>query len=126
LNKALQTHNTVCIVRACEGAYNEQLLNVPVIDLQYQDGSVPDKEVIRKWLGIVKSTFHQRNDVSIGVHCVAGLGRAPLLVCLALIELGMKNTEAIETVRNARPNALNTVQVRFVCSYKKKKNCIIM
>lgn len=33
------------------------------------------------------------------VHCVAGLGRAPVMVAIALIELGMKYEEAVETIR---------------------------
>ena len=38
----------------------------------------------------------------IGVHCLAGLGRAPVLVVIALIEHGMKNLDAVELVRSKR------------------------
>jgi len=45
----------------------------------------------------------------IGVHCVAGLGRAPLLVALALVHRGCESINAIELIRKNRPGALNMV-----------------
>ena len=38
----------------------------------------------------VSKEFLTDPDTCIGVHCVTGLGRAPVLVATALIELGMK------------------------------------
>jgi protein tyrosine phosphatase type IVA len=38
-------------------------------------------------------------ESAVAVHCVAGLGRAPVMVAIALIELGMKYEEAVETIR---------------------------
>lgn len=48
-----------------------------------------------------------RHETAVGVHCLAGLGRAPVLVVIALIESGnMKNVEAIELVRSKRRGTL--------------------
>ncbi len=41
------------------------------------------------------------------VHCVAGLGRAPFLVAIALIHKGCERINAIELIRKHRPGALN-------------------
>ena len=45
----------------------------------------------------------------IGVHCVAGLGRAPLLVALALVHKGCSRINAIELIRKNRPGSLNMI-----------------
>ena len=54
----------------------------------------------------------------IGVHCVAGLGRAPLLVALALVNRGCAPFEAIELIRKNRKGALNVIQANFIIEYK--------
>lgn len=66
---------------------------------------------------------------TIAIHCVAGLGRAPVMVCIALIELGLKALDAIALVRKKRRGALNTRQLSFVQNYKPrnkaKSDCVI-
>ena len=39
---------------------------------------------------IYKTVYLDDPSTCVGVHCVTGLGRAPVLVAVALIELGMK------------------------------------
>ncbi len=51
---------------------------------------------------------------------MAGLGRAPVLVALALIELGMKFEDAVELIRTRRRGAINANQLAFLASYKPK------
>lgn len=46
--------------------------------------------------------------------------RAPVLVALALIELGMKYEDAIEEIRTKRRGAINKKQLEYLASYKPK------
>ncbi|VDP17146.1 unnamed protein product [Heligmosomoides polygyrus] len=59
--------------------------------------------VIRDWLQLVRASFRDHPEHCIAVHCVAGLGRAPVLVALALIEAGMKYEDAVELIRRFVP-----------------------
>ena len=54
------------------------------------------------------------------VHCVAGLGRAPFLVAIALIHRGCERVYAIELIRKHRPGALNIKQANFLIEFKDK------
>lgn len=98
-------------------------------DWAFPDGNSPPKEVLHNWTKLVRDTFaNDTGKTAVGVHCVAGLGRAPVLVAVALIEAGLDPLAAVQFVRQRRPGAINASQLRFIKEYKpqKKENCLIM
>ncbi|CAB3399161.1 unnamed protein product [Caenorhabditis bovis] len=117
----LQKHDARAVVRVCEATYETNPLRangIEVLDWQFSDGSPPPPEIINKWLQLIKQSFKEHPQQSIAVHCVAGLGRAPVLVALALIEAGMKYEDAVEMIRTQRRGALNQKQLQFLEKYK--------
>ena len=101
--------------------------------LEYADGTAPPDEIIKKWLQLVDTVFPRKGHASpdagtaIAVHCVAGLGRAPLFVVLALVHRGMDQLKAVDFVRSKRHGAINAKQLEFLRTYKpKRSDCLIM
>ena len=119
-------------VRVCEGDYStDHLVNegIQVHDWYFDDGTLPPQNIINSWFDLIMkrikeshSSSHQSSHPShcIAVHCVAGLGRAPVLVALALIEAGMKYEDAVEMIRQQRRGAINSKQLNFLANYKPK------
>ncbi|KAI8438875.1 hypothetical protein MSG28_011213 [Choristoneura fumiferana] len=103
----LRKHSVCTVVRVCEPSYDVAPLraeNIEVRDLAYDDGT----------------RAQNKPESAVAVHCVAGLGRAPVMVAIALIELGMKYEEAVETIRDQRRGAINSKQLSYLEKYRPK------
>jgi len=126
--KEFKDHNVTQVVRACDPSYSTEKLEksgVSIHEMSFPDGGFPADEVVNDWLNLCKTAFKEKN-ATVGVHCVAGLGRAPVLVAIALIELGLYYDDAIELIRQKRRGAINAKQLKFLKSYKPKSKCVIM
>ena len=92
--------------------------------------------IIKNWLQLVDSRIVRRRSGSpspeeeedhlsapptVAVHCVAGLGRAPILVAIAMIELGMANLDTVEFIRRRRRGCFNSNQIQYIDGYKRGK-----
>ncbi|KAI9300460.1 protein-tyrosine phosphatase-like protein [Cunninghamella echinulata] len=143
------------VVRCCEPTYPKEPLSekgIQVHDLVFSDGASPPSSIVDAWLSLIDERFHapmnknknnyrhdddghiddKNNNESfapptIASHCLAGLGRAPVLVAIALIEEGMPALDAVAYIRERRKGAINNKQLKFIESYKprSKKQCII-
>lgn len=132
--KEFKAHNVSDLVRACECSYSAERIikgGVNVHDMPFPDGDPPPDGVITSWLALCKTTFAKGNPDkrAIAVHCVAGLGRAPVLVAIALIEDGLEPLDAVGKIRSKRRGAINAKQLYYLeHQYKRRgsgKPCII-
>ncbi|KAJ3014715.1 UNVERIFIED_CONTAM: Protein tyrosine phosphatase prl-1 [Siphonaria sp. JEL0065] len=121
----LQQRNVTDIFRVCEPTYRAATAaeaGIAVHEHAFADGTFPPAEIISAFLALCNLRFPgglnapvvESSSVAIGIHCVAGLGRAPILVAIALIESGMAPIEAIEFIRARRRGAFNTVQLQYL------------
>ena len=127
--KELKTYNITHLVRACDPSYSTDKLEkagIAVQDMPFPDGGFPSDQIIITWLDLCKEAFKNKG-ATVGVHCVAGLGRAPVLVAIALVEMGIPYDDAIDMIRAKRKGAINAKQLKFLKTYTPKgKRCVIM
>jgi len=126
--KEMKKYNVKHLVRACDPSYETDKLTsggIEVHEMPFVDGGAPTDEVVTDWLQVCKTAFKEK-EASVAVHCVAGLGRAPVLVAVALIELGLAYDVAVSVIREKRRGAINAKQLKWLKTYKPRKPCIIM
>jgi ADP-ribosyl-[dinitrogen reductase] hydrolase len=88
------------------------------------DGSIPSQKFEQKWEfdDGKKLLSMLRRKLDVLVHCRGGLGRAGTIAARLLVELGMEPKKAIESVRAARPDAIETPeQMRYVLDLRKPR-----
>ncbi len=138
--KECKKHNVTDVVRVCEPTYQKNdLINagIQLHEMPYSDGHSPPDEILDRWLDLVNDRFFSSSSGSnstIAVHCVAGLGRAPVLVAIALIEFaGMDPVQAVIMIRKQRRGAINEKQLNWLESYQRRYRrgssggcCIVM
>ncbi len=84
--------------------------------LPIPDMCAPGDDFARAWAEHGARVLQYLNDgQKIVVHCAGGLGRTGTVTARLLVDFGMSPAQAIETVRRARPGAIETVaQERYV------------
>ena len=82
-----------------------------------------DTRIVRRRSGSPSASEEEEEGPAptIAVHCVAGLGRAPILVAIAMIELGMANLDTVEFIRRRRRGCFNSNQIQYIDGYKRGK-----
>jgi len=124
----LQEHGVTDVVRVCDPTYSPKLITdggMAFKDWPFKDGEAPPQSTVENWLALVDDVFSDdrpEGPGTIGIHCVAGLGRAPVLVAVALIEKGMSYEEAVELIRSNRRGALNRTQLNYLEEYSSSKS----
>jgi protein tyrosine phosphatase type 4A len=96
----LLKNKVTTVIRLCDDAkeYDEDYLilhGIKIIHIPLKDGDVPELDIIKQWLELI--VIEKNRTGAIAVHCRAGLGRAPLFVCIGLIKIGkMDEIDAIK------------------------------
>ncbi|CAH1248327.1 protein tyrosine phosphatase type IVA 1-like [Branchiostoma lanceolatum] len=125
----LKSHNVKELVRVCEPTYSTEPLEkegIHVCDWPFDDGAPPPNNIVDEWFNLLKTRFREDPGSCIAIHCVAGLGRAPVLVALALMESGMKFEDAVQFIRDKRRGAINAKQLNFLEKYRPKSRLKII
>lgn len=120
----LKRYGATTVVRVCDVTYDKTPLEkdgITVVDWPFDDGAPPPSKLVDDWLSLLKKKFQEDPGSCVAVHCVAGLGRAPVLVALALIESGMKYEDAIQLIRQKRRGAINSKQLTYLEKYRSKQ-----
>ena len=91
-------------------------LGVEWYQLPIPDAGIPDEDFEHSWAGAgMRLRALLKDGHNIVIHCKGGLGRTGTIAARLLIEFGADPRTAIQSVREARPGAIeNSLQERYV------------
>jgi len=140
--RLFKKYNVTDIVRISEPLYEAsgvEAAGIHMHEMHFPDGESPPDEIIAQFLELIEERFPQKQaDVQptsgtqpcVVVHCVAGLGRAPVMVAIALIEAGLDALTAVQFIRDRRRGAINSIQLSYLESYvprsSRSSKCVVM
>ncbi|KAL7980578.1 hypothetical protein Chor_001732 [Crotalus horridus] len=128
----LKKYGVTTLVRVCDATYDKAPVEKEGIQVLFKTSpscaasqvklreTPPPGEIVEDWFNLLKTKFREEPGCCVAVHCVAGLGRAPVLVALALIECGMKYEDAVQFIRQKRRGAFNSKQLLYLEKYRPK------
>lgn len=123
----LKEHGVTDLVRTCEPTYSPEKFvaeGIAVHEMQFADGQEPPADTLAEWTKIINKRYNSKDPTFeagiVAVHCVAGLGRAPVMAAVALIEMsGIDPFDAVTKIREKQKGAINARQLKFLQDYKK-------
>ncbi|AAZ13342.1 phosphatase of regenerating liver-type phosphatase, putative [Trypanosoma equiperdum] len=128
--KALQRRQVRHLVRVCGPTYDATLVEKNGIEVHswpFDDGAPPPRGVLESWFRLLDTEKAHldsgdiKQPATIAIHCVAGLGRAPILVAVALVEYGgLAPLDTITLIRERRRGAINQTQMHWLVKYKRR------
>mmetsp|Transcript_113404 Transcript_113404/g.353539 ORF Transcript_113404/g.353539 Transcript_113404/m.353539 type:complete len:168 (+) Transcript_113404:184-687(+) len=133
--KELKALGVTDVVRTCEPTYSTQRFEeegIQVHEMTFPDGSAPPDDLIQRWHVLIRKRYRSKDQAGlVAVHCVAGLGRAPVMAAVALIEItAMDAMDAVVKIREKQRGAINARQLKYLQSYKrsatKSSRCALM
>jgi predicted protein tyrosine phosphatase len=140
LNKIVNLYNIQLIFRLCEELYCSSTIdNCQIIDMKIKDGSFPSENVINDFLSHIKNHIDSITSSKtcikpcVGIHCRAGLGRAPIFTAIGLMNFTNYDdySDIVKLIRQKINGSINCIQLRELSKYKpkyiqkKQKRCII-
>jgi atypical dual specificity phosphatase len=91
------------------------LLHVPIEDMY-----PPSQSQIDLSLSAIEKAHAQ--NMGVGIHCAAGLGRTGTMLACYFVSKGMSATNAIAHVRNLRPGSVETdEQAEAIADYARRR-----
>lgn len=117
----LQNHDVSLLVGVCDVNYDLTPFADAGIELKilhFPNGTFPNERLKKQWFRLLHENITEHPDTCVAVHCQSGLGRAALLVAIALIELGMSFDIAVAAIRSRRRGAFSEAQYEYLSHYQ--------
>ncbi len=99
--------------------------------LPFHDGSNPPNDVLKKFDKEIDRLLNNNSkpiiECNIMLHCIAGLGRAPIVLAYLMVSrFNFEKEEAVSIIRFRRRGSINSAQLKWLLSLKPNPSCSVM